>query len=68
VETFELSEREASTELVYRGELGIDFWVFGKLAGRYWVTPTWRSIVEHHLADVKALAESRRRRVNAGLR
>jgi hypothetical protein len=59
LETFELSERDGSTELVYRGELGIDFWVFGRLAGRYWVTPTWLSVVERHLADTKAAAESR---------
>ena len=66
VETFELSERDGGTELVYRGELGIDFWVFGRLAGRLWVTPTWRSIVEQHLAATKsaveARAEARRRR------
>jgi hypothetical protein len=59
LETFELSERDGSTELVYRGELGIDFWVFGRLAGRYWVTPTWLSIVERHLADTKSAAEGR---------
>jgi len=59
LETFELSEHDGSTELVYRGELGIDFWVFGRLAGRYWVAPTWLSIVERHLADTKDSAEAR---------
>ena len=59
LETFELFEDDGSTELVYRGELGIDFWVLGRLAGRYWVAPTWLSIVEGHLAATKAAAEAR---------
>jgi uncharacterized protein YndB with AHSA1/START domain len=59
LETFELFERDGSTELVYRGELGIDFWLLGRLAGRYWVVPTWLSIVEGHLADTKSAAEAR---------
>ena len=59
VETFELSEHDGETELVYRGELGIDFWVFGRLAGRLWVTPTWLSIVEGHLAATKSAVEAR---------
>ena len=59
LETFELSELDGATELVYRGELGIDFWVLGRLAGRFWVTPTWLSIVEGHLADTKSAAEAR---------
>jgi len=66
VETFELSEKNGRTRLVYSGELGIDFWVLGNLAGRYWVTPTWLGIVEQHLAEVKdqveARAAARRRR------
>ena len=59
VEAFELAERNGGTELVYAGELGIDFWVLGKLAGRYWVTPTWLGIVREHLGEVKTAAESR---------
>jgi hypothetical protein len=59
VEMFEMAERDGATELVYTGELGIDFWVLGKLAGRYWVTPTWLGIVREHLAEVKATAEAR---------
>jgi hypothetical protein len=59
LEAFELFEHEGSTELVYRGELGIDFWVLGRLAGRYWVTPTWLSIVERHLDEAKSAAEAR---------
>jgi hypothetical protein len=59
LETFELSARDGRTELVYRGELGLDFWVFGRLAGRYWVTPSWLAIVEQHLAATKSAAEAR---------
>jgi hypothetical protein len=59
VEAFELVERNEGTELVYTGELGIDFWVLGKLAGRYWVTPTWLGIVHDHLDEVKTAAEAR---------
>jgi hypothetical protein len=59
VEAFELVEHGGGTELVYTGELGIDFWVLGKLAGRYWVTPTWLGIVREHLGEVKTAAEAR---------
>jgi hypothetical protein len=59
VEAFELSERDGGTELVYTGELGIDFWLLGRLAGRYWVTPTWIGIVREHLDQVKTAAEAR---------
>ena len=59
VEAFELVERNGGTELVYTGELGIDFWALGKLAGRYWVTPTWLGIVREHLDKVKTAAEAR---------
>jgi hypothetical protein len=59
VEAFELVERNEGTELVYTGELGIDFWLLGKLTGRYWVTPTWIGIVREHLEDVKTAAETR---------
>jgi uncharacterized protein YndB with AHSA1/START domain len=59
VEAFELVERNGGTELVYTGELGIDFWLLGKLTGRYWVTPTWLGIVREHLDEVKTAAEAR---------
>jgi hypothetical protein len=59
VEAFELVERDGGTELVYTGELGIDFWMLGKLAGRHWVTPTWLGIVGAHLGEVKTAAEAR---------
>jgi Polyketide cyclase / dehydrase and lipid transport len=59
VEAFELVERDGGTELVYTGELGIDFWLLGRLAGRYWVTPTWIGIVREHLDQVKTAAEAR---------
>ena len=68
LETFDFVESDGGTELVYRGELGIDFWVVGRLVGRYWVTPTWLGIVQNHLADTKSAVEARaaaRRRRNA---
>jgi hypothetical protein len=45
--------------LVYRGELGLDFWGLGRLLGRRWVAPTWLAIVERHLAEVKSAVEAR---------
>jgi uncharacterized protein YndB with AHSA1/START domain len=59
VEAFDLVDHDEGTQLVYTGELGIDFWALGKLAGRYWVTPTWLGIVRAHLDQVKTATEAR---------
>ena len=65
-EEFSLEDRGQSTVLSYRGELGIDFWMLGNLAGKHWVVPEWLDKVESHMSEVKAGAEeraaSRRRR------
>jgi hypothetical protein len=61
VEEFRLEEVDRGTELRYGGELGIDFFVLGRLAGRHWVRPQWERTVSEHLDDVKQRAEQRAR-------
>lgn len=58
-EEFVLREEEGETELEYRGEIGLDFWILGRLAGRLWVRPQWESKVRPHLEDLKERAEER---------
>jgi len=58
-EEFLLEEEGDRTRLEYRGELGIDFWVLGRLAGRLWVVPTWERIVRGSLDQIKTQAEQR---------
>jgi hypothetical protein len=59
VEAFLLREEAGGTILEYRGELGIDFWVLGRLAGRLWVVPTWEKAVQASLEHIKGQAEQR---------
>jgi hypothetical protein len=59
VEQFVLGESDGGTELRYSGEVGIDFFLLGRAAGRYWVRPTWERTVREHLEDVKDRAEQR---------
>jgi hypothetical protein len=60
VEEFRLDEHAGGiTELTYDGELGIDFFVLGRIAGRRWVVPQWNRAVAEHLAEVKTRAEQR---------
>lgn len=59
VEQFELEETDAGTKLRYSGEIGIDFFILGRVAGRYWVRPQWEHVVAAHVEDVKARAEGR---------
>jgi uncharacterized protein YndB with AHSA1/START domain len=66
VEEFRLEEAGDGTELRYEGELGIDFFVLGLIAGRYWVRPQWERVVREHLEDLtrrsEQLATRRRQR------
>jgi uncharacterized protein YndB with AHSA1/START domain len=66
VEEFRLEEAGDGTELRYEGELGIDFFVLGRSAGRYWVRPQWERVVREHLEDLtrrsEQLATRRRQR------
>jgi uncharacterized protein YndB with AHSA1/START domain len=57
VEEFALEEVSDGTELRYAGELGIDFFVLGRIAGRYWVRPQWERVVREHLNDLRERAE-----------
>jgi hypothetical protein len=59
VEQFALEEVNGATELRYAGEVGIDFFFFGRIAGRYWVRPQWERAVSGHLDDLKQRAEER---------
>ena len=57
VERFDLEEAERVTELRYGGEVGIDFFFLGRIAGRYWVRAQWERAVREHLEDLKQRAE-----------
>ena len=57
VEEFTLDEVDGETVLRYRGELGIDFFVLGRIAARSWVRPQWERVVREHLDDLKDRAE-----------
>jgi hypothetical protein len=59
VEEFRVTEEGGYTRLEYRGELGIDFWWLGRLAGRRWVVPTWTRVVRESMEKTKAGAEAR---------
>jgi uncharacterized protein YndB with AHSA1/START domain len=58
IEEFVLEQSDDGTALVYRGELGIDFYVFGRIAGRYWVRPQWERVVATHIDELKTRAEA----------
>lgn len=66
VEEFRLEQQDGdATDLHYTGELGIDFFVLGRIAGRRWVVPQWNRAVGEHLEEVKARAEQRAQRRRA---
>jgi uncharacterized protein YndB with AHSA1/START domain len=69
VEQFVLRDAGGATELRYDGEIGIDFFLLGRIAGRHWVRPQWERAVREHLGDLKERAEQRaahqRRRLDA---
>jgi hypothetical protein len=62
VEWFTLDAVGEETEVRYDGELGIDYFVVGRIAGRRWVRPQWERTVRAHLEDVKQRAEQRAER------
>ncbi|MFQ5947280.1 MAG: SRPBCC family protein [Acidimicrobiia bacterium] len=59
VEEFVFREVGSGSQIEYRGQLGIDFWLLGRLAGRYWVRPVWERAVEASLEQIKEGAEKR---------
>jgi hypothetical protein len=65
IEEFTLVDAEGETELNYGGEVGIDFFVVGRLAGRHWVRPQWERAVGEHLEALRKRAEERSDRESA---
>jgi hypothetical protein len=65
LEEFILEKTELGTKLRYSGEIGIDFFALGRLAGRFWVRPQWERVVSAHIEDVKERAEARATRHRA---
>lgn len=59
VEQFVLQEVDGDTELRYSGEVGIDFFLLGRVAARHWVRPQWERTVRTHLGDIKQRSEQR---------
>jgi hypothetical protein len=57
VEEFALEEVDGVTELRYGGQIGIDFFFLGRIAGRHWVRPQWERAVRQDLEDLKQRAE-----------
>ena len=58
-EQFSFDETGAGTAFRYHGELAMDFWILGRIAGRYLVAPTWERVVRRHMEHVKEIAEGR---------
>lgn len=62
-EEFVLAEAaDGNTELTYRGELGLDWWLAGRLAARLAAVPLWHRTVSAHLEGVRPAVEERARR------
>jgi hypothetical protein len=57
IEEFALEATADGTALRYSGEVGIDFFLLGRLAARHWVRPQWERAVRDHLEDLKHRAE-----------
>ena len=57
VEEFALQEVDGATELRYTGQVGIDFFFLGRIAGRRWVRPEWEKAVRKDLDDMRQRAE-----------
>jgi len=58
-EEFRLEAADGATVLHYDGELGIDYFLLGRLAARHWVVPQWKRAVAAHLEEVSRIAEQR---------
>jgi hypothetical protein len=56
-EKFVLEVTDGATELRYSGEVGIDFFFLGRIAGRRWVRPQWEKAVRKDLKDLRQRAE-----------
>jgi hypothetical protein len=59
VEQFTLEGSNGGTEIHYGGEVGIDFFLLGRIAARRWVRPQWERAVRKHLEGLRDRAEQR---------
>jgi hypothetical protein len=59
LEELVLEQTDAGTELRYSGELGVDFFILGRIAGRRWVVPQWEHVVSAHIEEIRGPAEAR---------
>jgi len=59
-EQFTFEESDQGTIVRYGGELAMDFWIPGRIAGRL-VARTWKRVVRQHMEQVKGIAEDRAR-------
>ena len=57
IEEFVLEDVDGATLLRYSGEIGIDFFFLGRIAGRRWVRPEWEKAVRKDLDDLRQRAE-----------
>lgn len=58
-EEFLLEETGSGTALIYRGELGADLWILGRLYGGSIVRPAWEGAVVSSMEEIKKGAEKR---------
>ena len=69
-ESHVVHEEDDGTALLYRGELGIDYWAVGAAAARFWVVPNWERVVRQSLdatrEGAERLAAARARRGSLG--
>lgn len=59
VEEFVLEESEGRTVLTYRGTLGADLWLAGRIWGGRIVKPVWERTVRSSLEQIKTTSEQR---------
>jgi hypothetical protein len=59
LEEFALDQQESATLLGYRGELGADLWLLGRIYGGKVVRPVWERTVAASLDQIKQGAEQR---------
>ena len=59
VEEFVLHEDGEGTGFEYRGEIGLDLWLVGRLAARWWVRPVWEAEVRRSMEQAKEGSEAR---------
>ena len=57
IEEFVLEDADGATLLRYSGEVGIDFYLLGRIAGRRWVRPEWEKAVRKDLDELRQRAE-----------